>query len=516
MPRRRRHLDDHGDDQHKKPVAKAQQKRPQQVARQAAPVQLIAAEAAREGGLGGQAEMLANPQLMTAQRASFAGQIAQAQGNRHLGQVLSAIGLKEQTIGGQGHFIQRQDTPAAHPTIRYGSRGTSVEEAQTKLNAAGANPPLAVDGIFGPLTRAAVVEFQTAHNLSPDGIVGPLTWGALDQTGPEPPGPGPEPPTERWSAADVTRLAAQTSDTGPINVYQASRAELRVLGLPDSEFSALRSLLEQAGSDMEWAFLLKAAAAQRSISDITAFAERIRGMSERWLMRNLMVVDLANDLTPGEADPEERGIMQQYGNSCGPTSVQLIHAQADPIYALELRSAGPIDQAPDNAVSNPETIANQQLANEQAAMLNAHVATGGNAPTNRTNPAGGAWVETDMNALSAATGVTYTTQIIGAGITQEDAINTLKTGLASGVQVPIIVGGGLGAKNTSHYVMVLIASGNRFLIHDVATGDTVWRNEDEFRSNTLHLPSLWNFFVAIDVPTLTPPPLPQPPAPTGG
>jgi hypothetical protein len=267
---------------------------------------------------------------------------------------------------------------------------------------------------------------------------------------------------------------------------------------------------------MEWAFLLKAAAAQRSIADITTFAERIRGMSERWLMRNLMVVDLVNDLT-AEADPEERGIIQQYGNSCGPTSVQLIHAQADPIYALELRSGGPIEQASENAVDNPESAPNQQLADEQADMLNAHHAAGtGNAPTNRTNPTGGAWVEEDMNALSAATGVTYETKIIGAGITAEAALDALKNGLASGVHVPIIVGGGLGANNTSHYVVVLLASGNRFLVHDVAEGQTVWRTEDDFRNNTLHLPSNWNFFVAIDVPTLVPPPLPQPPSAEGG
>ena len=161
--------------------------------------------------------------------------------------------------------------------IRYGSRGSDVEEAQTKLNAAGANPPLAVDGIFGPLTRAATVEFQTSQNLSPDGIIGPLTWGALDQAspgpeiptpeipgpetpgpetpgpetpgpetpGPETPGPetpGPETPAERWSADDSARLAAQTSDTGPLNVYQASRAELRVLALSESENSEFRWL----------------------------------------------------------------------------------------------------------------------------------------------------------------------------------------------------------------------------------------------------------------------------------
>jgi peptidoglycan hydrolase-like protein with peptidoglycan-binding domain len=71
-----------------------------------------------------------------------------------------------------------------HPTIRAGSRGPAVEELQQRLNNA---PPgevptmLEVDGKFGPITRKAVVEFQTSHPpLAKDGVVGPLTWAMVD------------------------------------------------------------------------------------------------------------------------------------------------------------------------------------------------------------------------------------------------------------------------------------------------------------------------------------------------
>ena len=44
-----------------------------------------------------------------------------------------------------------------------------------------------IDGIFGPITKTAVEQFQSEDHLTVDGIVGPVTWGALGGDGPEPP-----------------------------------------------------------------------------------------------------------------------------------------------------------------------------------------------------------------------------------------------------------------------------------------------------------------------------------------
>jgi hypothetical protein len=72
---------------------------------------------------------------------------------------------------------------AERPVLRRGSQGERVRFLQRLLNDWLAIPPgrapLALDGIFGPRTQAAVVAFQRRNGLPADGIVGSRTWNAL-------------------------------------------------------------------------------------------------------------------------------------------------------------------------------------------------------------------------------------------------------------------------------------------------------------------------------------------------
>ena len=66
---------------------------------------------------------------------------------------------------------------------------------------------LAVDGIMGPRTSAAVVDFQRRHGLVADGIVGPLTTAALQAASssahPAPAAPPSSAPAPATGTADV-------------------------------------------------------------------------------------------------------------------------------------------------------------------------------------------------------------------------------------------------------------------------------------------------------------------------
>jgi peptidoglycan hydrolase-like protein with peptidoglycan-binding domain len=64
--------------------------------------------------------------------------------------------------------------------ISQGVQGADVRAVQDVLNFHIRRfEPLVVDGVFGPKTRARVVEFQKANGLKPDGVVGPITLGRL-------------------------------------------------------------------------------------------------------------------------------------------------------------------------------------------------------------------------------------------------------------------------------------------------------------------------------------------------
>src|SRR5262245_24487545 len=63
------------------------------------------------------------------------------------------------------------------PVAQNGAQGHPVKTLQYLLRARGHH--LAIDGVFGPGTEAAVKAFQTSKNLAPVGIVSPQTWTAL-------------------------------------------------------------------------------------------------------------------------------------------------------------------------------------------------------------------------------------------------------------------------------------------------------------------------------------------------
>lgn len=69
--------------------------------------------------------------------------------------------------------------------VANGSSGPNVVKLQNALNELSEKYPsipiLKVDGIFGPKTEEAVLQFQGMFNLTTDGVVGRYTWTAINE-----------------------------------------------------------------------------------------------------------------------------------------------------------------------------------------------------------------------------------------------------------------------------------------------------------------------------------------------
>jgi len=64
---------------------------------------------------------------------------------------------------------------------------------------------IAVDGVFGTQTLAALKAFQLGAGMTPDGIAGPLTWAALERVAQVQPKHGAVQPWS-WLIALLNRL----------------------------------------------------------------------------------------------------------------------------------------------------------------------------------------------------------------------------------------------------------------------------------------------------------------------
>jgi hypothetical protein len=105
-----------------------------------------------------------------------------------------------------------------NPLLKRGDKGDMVVWAQEHLITAGAELP--VNGIFGKLTRAAVVAFQEEHGLEVDGRIGTETWDALLKY---------KAFRVRW-AAEATRGRARASSAGAGSARRPLSASLPAKG----------------------------------------------------------------------------------------------------------------------------------------------------------------------------------------------------------------------------------------------------------------------------------------------
>jgi len=91
----------------------------------------------------------------------------------------STIGINVSGLADSGSGSTTSSGSGLTLLLQVGSRNSDVTILQEKLHALGMYSG-AIDGDFGPMTQAAVEQYQTSKGLTSDGIVGPQTRAALN------------------------------------------------------------------------------------------------------------------------------------------------------------------------------------------------------------------------------------------------------------------------------------------------------------------------------------------------
>jgi peptidoglycan hydrolase-like protein with peptidoglycan-binding domain len=148
--------------------------------------------------------------------------------------------------------------------LHRGSHGTTIAAVQRALG-------ISADGVYGPVTRRAVMDFQRAHGLIVDGIVGPQTLAALglsSSDGSSTDSSGSSTGSSSDTSAELQKIAACESSDNPSAVspsgtyrgkYQFSRETWRELGgtgdpasAPESEQDQMAAKLMQTQGPAAW------------------------------------------------------------------------------------------------------------------------------------------------------------------------------------------------------------------------------------------------------------------------
>ncbi len=151
--------------------------------------------------------------------------------------------------------------------VGYGSTGSAVNKLQNVLNEHGYD--LAVDGIFGPKTQAAVRDYQKKNGLKLDGIVGKETWGSLLAQPSYTPSYSPA-SSGSGSASSGAAMGSVSAGTS------AALAQLEKGYTPSGDVEAARSLLESLASlrpaDYQSSFAAQLEALYQEISSRPCFS----------------------------------------------------------------------------------------------------------------------------------------------------------------------------------------------------------------------------------------------------
>jgi hypothetical protein len=275
------------------------------------------------------------------------------------------------------------------------------------------------------------------------------------------------------SAFDAVRFAnaAMSADlneeNGILTTAQLARAADRLGELSDADRARMQALLDNAGSEAERAYLLKALAAGHPVASVEQFGALIHGKSESWLRDQLALVNPADS---GTVTVNGLELEQQSGTTCGSTSIMIARAMNDPLYALSLTT---------DASGNPLDAKDFQdrIRTEQERI---HDSTNLIWPKPIGTPPWG--MSNELNEHADSFGAQYDWRLVddthsgSVNPALDDAVGAVDAGYT----VPVLIGDGYPA----HYVLLVGHEGDDLIFYN-PSGEMTRVKESDFRNGNM-------------------------------
>lgn len=164
-----------------------------------------------------------------------------------------------------------------------------------------------------------------------------------------------------WGVARPTNPAGgDKGQEGILGIEQAGRAADALIAMPDEAYFQIVAKLVMTGGDdkaadarTESLLILKAVAARKdeftkgkdgATDEVSDFADKIRGGNAEALKERTTVRDYG----------ATTGLQQKFTMTCGPTSIQMVHGEADPVFALQVSETAKHNLDFDNSVGKQQ------------------------------------------------------------------------------------------------------------------------------------------------------------------
>lgn len=241
----------------------------------------------------------------------------------------------------------------------------------------------------------------------------------------------------------------------------AARAAKRLDDASPADRARVDATLTAAGPD-ERPYLIDALAAGHSAEDVVTFARLIRGKRPEWLRTHLSLIDPDG---PGRVTYRGSPMRQTDDTACGPMTILMARAMADPLYALNFTTADSTDSA-DASVA-------QFQARLTAEEHRIHDATNRFWPQRLgSTPAG---VGNELNRHADALGARYEPHLV-TGIIGKSALRDAVDAADSTQPVPVLI----GDRIPRHYILLIGRDAADLLVYDPARARVSRISEQSF------------------------------------